>query len=52
VADDRSVPFEVEFRNVAGEAAAIGNAGSYTLVVDRPADAGGGGLGFNGGQLL
>jgi uncharacterized OsmC-like protein len=44
--------FEVEFRNVGGEAAAIGSAGPYTLVVDRPADAGGRGLGFNGGQLL
>ena len=43
---------EVVFRNVAGEAAAIGSAGPYTLVVDRPADAGGRGLGFNGGQLL
>jgi putative redox protein len=46
------VPFQVEFRNVAGEAAAIGSAGPYTLVVDRPADGGGRGLGFNGGQLL
>ncbi len=44
--------FEVEFRNVGGEAASIGSAGPYTLVVDRPADAGGRGLGFNGGQLL
>ena len=46
------MPFEVEFRNVAGEATAIGSAGPYTLVVDRPADGGGRGLGFNGGQLL
>jgi len=46
------MPFEVEFRNVAGEVAAIGSAGPYTLVVDRPADAGGRSLGFNGGQLL
>ena len=46
------MPFQVEFRNVAGEAAAIGSAGPYTLVVDRPADGGGRGLGFNGGQLL
>ncbi len=46
------MPFEVEFRNVAGEAAAIGSAGPYTLVADRPADGGGRGLGFNGGQLL
>lgn len=44
--------FEVEFRNAHGQAAAIGSAGPYTLVVDRPADAGGQGLGFNGGQLL
>ena len=44
--------FEVEFRNIGGEPAAIGSAGPYTLVVDRPADAGGRGLGFNGGQLL
>jgi putative redox protein len=43
---------EVEFRNVGGEAAAIGSAGPYTLVVDRPAEGGGRGLGFNGGQLL
>jgi len=43
---------EVEVRNVAGEATAVGSAGPYTLVVDRPADAGGRGLGFNGGQLL
>jgi uncharacterized OsmC-like protein len=46
------MPFQVEFRNVAGEAAAIGSAGPYTLVVDRPVEGGGRGLGFNGGQLL
>jgi putative redox protein len=50
--DDRGVAFEVEFRNVDGEATAIGSAGPYTLVVDRPAGDGGRGLGFNGGQLL
>ena len=44
--------FEVEVRNVAGEATSVGSAGPYTLVVDRPAEAGGRGLGFNGGQLL
>ena len=38
--------FEVEFRNAYGQAAAIGSAGPYTLVVDRPADAGGPGLGL------
>ena len=44
--------FEVEVRNVAGETTAVGSAGPHTLVVDRPADGGGRGLGFNGGQLL
>jgi len=44
--------FEVEVRNVAGEPAAIGNAGPHTLVVDRPGDGGGRGVGFNGGELL
>lgn len=48
----RSVSFDVEFRNVHGGAAAIGSAGPYTLVVDRPTGGDGEGLGFNGGQLL
>ena len=43
---------EVETRSVAGRPAAVGSAGPYTLVVDRPADGGGDGIGFNGGQLL
>ena len=43
---------KVETRNVAGRVTAIGSAGPYTLIVDRPLAAGGGGLGFNGGQLL
>ncbi len=43
----------VELRSVAGTEAAIGWAGSHTVVVDRPeGKAGGLGLGFNGGQLL
>jgi len=50
--DDPGVSFEVEFRNVGDEVAAIGSAGPYTLVVDRPVEGGGRGLGFNGGQLL
>ncbi len=35
-----------------GQVTALGSAGPFTLVVDRPTDGGGGGLGFNGGQLL
>ena len=44
--------FEVETRNIEGQVTALGAAGPFTLVVDRPAAAGGGGLGFNGGELL
>jgi putative redox protein len=43
---------EVETRNVDGQVTSVGSAGPFTLVVDRPAEGGGGGLGFNGGQLL
>jgi organic hydroperoxide reductase OsmC/OhrA len=43
----------VQLRNVHGTEAALGWAGSHTLIVDRPeGKAGGNGLGFNGGQLL
>ena len=43
---------EVETRNVDGRVTALGTAEQFTLVVDRPTEGGGGGLGFNGGQLL
>ena len=44
---------KVEFRSMPGTEAAVGVAGSHSLVADRPAGvAGGQGLGFNGGQLL
>jgi len=44
--------FRVETRSVGESATALGNAGPFTLTVDRPVDGGGGGLGFNGGELL
>ena len=44
--------FEVELRNVDGSTTALGTAGPHSVVVDRPTAAGGGGHGFNGGQLL
>jgi putative redox protein len=44
--------FEVETRTLRGSATAVGSADGHTLVVDRPVQAGGGGLGFNGGELL
>jgi putative redox protein len=43
---------EVEIRNVVGRPLAVGSAGAHTLIVDRPANGGGEGLGFNGGELL
>ena len=43
--------YDVETISVDGRTTALGSAGPFTLVVDRPADAGGG-QGFNGGQLL
>ncbi|HEX5848279.1 MAG TPA: OsmC family protein [Rubrobacter sp.] len=43
---------EVETRNVDGRVTALGTAEQFTLVVDRPTEGGGEGLGFNGGQLL
>jgi len=50
--DVYGVPLEVETRNLAGQVTALGSAGQFTLVVDRPAEAGGGGRGFNDGQLM
>ena len=44
--------YRVNLRTVDGGPTAVGSGGPFTLVVDRPAAAGGGGLGFNGGQLL
>ena len=46
-----SEAFRVELRTVDGGPTALGSAGPFTLVADRPASAGGG-RGFNGGQLL
>jgi putative redox protein len=42
----------VEVRNVDGAVTALGAAGPHTLTVDSPVAAGGGGRGFNGGELL
>ena len=44
--------FRVEVHSVDGGPTALGWAGSSSVVIDRPAVAGGRGLGFNGGQLL
>jgi putative redox protein len=44
--------YRVRLRTVGDGPTALGEAGPFTLVTDRLAAAGGGGLGFNGGQLL
>jgi uncharacterized OsmC-like protein len=44
--------YRVRLRTVGHGPTALGEAGPFTLVTDRPTAAGGGGLGFNGGQLL
>src|SRR5689334_11965478 len=44
--------FDVETISVDGRTTAVGSAGQFTLVVDRPVEGGGRGQGFNGGQLL
>jgi putative redox protein len=46
------MPLEVETRNLDDQATAVGAAGPYTVIIDRPVSAGGGGLGLNGGELL
>jgi organic hydroperoxide reductase OsmC/OhrA len=43
----------IEYRMLAGTRAAVGRAGTHSVVADRPeGKAGGMGLGFNGGELL
>src|SRR5918996_5108752 len=44
--------YRVRLRTVGDGPTALGQGGPFTLTVDRPVAAGGGGLGFNGGQLL
>ncbi len=44
--------YEVEVRSIVGAVTAVGSAGPFTVVIDRPVEVGGGGLGFNGGELL
>jgi putative redox protein len=47
-----SAGYRVQLRTVGAGPTALGSAGPFSLVADRPVEAGGGGLGFNGGQLL
>jgi putative redox protein len=44
--------FRVEVRSVDGGPTALGWGGAVSVVIDRPVEGGGRGLGFNGGQLL
>ena len=47
-----SSAFRVQMRSVDGGPTALGHAGPFTVVADRPTEGDGRGLGFNGGQLL
>ena len=47
-----SEAYRVRLRTVGAGPTALGEGGGATLVVDRPVAAGGGGLGFSGGQLF
>ncbi len=42
----------VEIRTVSGSSLAVGSSGPRTVTIDRTKEAGGLGLGFNGGELL
>jgi putative redox protein len=42
----------VEIRTITGNSLAVGSSGPRTVTLDRPKEAGGFGLGFNGGELL
>lgn len=44
--------YRVEMRTIGRGPTALGRAGTFTLVSDRPSSVGGGGLGFSGGQLM
>lgn len=42
----------VEIRSLADTSLAVGSSSGHTVTIDRPKEAGGLGLGFNGGELL
>lgn len=44
--------FDVELRTLDGLPTAVAGGEGHSLVVDRPAASGGGGMGFDGGELL
>ena len=44
--------YEVRTENLRGQVTALGSASGHTLVIDRPSAGGGGGLGFNGAELM
>ena len=44
--------YRIELRSLDGGPTAVASSGAYSVITDRPAAAGGRGLGFNGGQLL
>ena len=47
-----SEAYRVEMQSVGAGPTALGSAGPFTVVADRPVEGGGNGRGFNGGQLF
>jgi len=44
--------YRIDLRTVDGGPTAVAASGPFSVLIDRPAAAGGRGIGFNGGQLL
>jgi hypothetical protein len=44
--------YRIELRSLDGGPTAVASSGAFSVITDRPAGAGGRGLGFNGGQLV
>ena len=44
--------YEVTTENLSGRVTSLGSASGHTVIIDRPAAGGGGGLGFNGAELM
>ena len=44
--------YEVTTENLSGRVTSLGSASGHTVIIDRPTAGGGGGLGFNGAELM
>src|SRR5262249_27810025 len=49
---EADVDYEVTTENLRGRVTSLGSASGHTVIIDRPTAGGGGGLGFNGAELM